>query len=281
MVPFSSSNAKFVEDFDDSLFFDRWTVSNFDVLGYTIDTSWLIIEEGYTTINPEFSIISRNIQQLVNFTLAIKTTWDNPAGDHYQLLYVKLIDTLSSDTAYYNLRSYKQGDNVIEYNIGGGFNIIAMPGVFTEIIRVMKKDDTLKLLWNDSVINSCYNNKNYSKLELWFGQSKYYEIGMFGIDYICYYNETINIPEDFSNIQRGIEASTHGDTVLVSDGTYTGDGNRDIDFLGKSIIVVSENGPENTIIDCQGDLQNLHRGFYLHSGEDSNTVISGLFAFKS
>jgi len=57
--------------------------------------------------------------------------------------------------------------------------------------------------------------------------------------------------------------------VLVADGTYVGDGNRDIDFLGKAIVVMSENGPEVTIIDCQG----AGRGFLFHSGEDTTSVI--------
>jgi parallel beta-helix repeat protein len=62
-----------------------------------------------------------------------------------------------------------------------------------------------------------------------------------------------------------------GDTVLVANGTYTGDGNRDIDFTGKAIVVMSENGPEVTIIDCE----NSGRGFYFHSGEDLSSVVQG------
>jgi hypothetical protein len=66
-----------------------------------------------------------------------------------------------------------------------------------------------------------------------------------------------------------------GDTVLVADGTYTGDGNRDIDFLGKAIVVMSENGPEVTIIDCEGDSLDPHRGFYFHNEEGSGSVVWG------
>ena len=86
---------------------------------------------------------------------------------------------------------------------------------------------------------------------------------------------TVNVPSDAATIQEGINEAVDGDTVLVADGIYTGDGNRDIDFLGKAIVVMSENGPDSCIIDCQGDKWNTHRGFYLHSGEDSTSVVQG------
>jgi len=74
----------------------------------------------------------------------------------------------------------------------------------------------------------------------------------------------------FDSIQEAIDVAKDGDTVIVLDGTYTGDGNRDIDFKGKAITVRSENGPENCIIDCQH-----HRGFYFSSGEEFNSVLDG------
>jgi len=76
-----------------------------------------------------------------------------------------------------------------------------------------------------------------------------------------------NSPADFNNIQAAINDANDGDTVLVADGTYTGEGNRDIDFLGKAIIVRSENGPENCIIDCQGSEAQPHQGFFFIIGK--------------
>ncbi len=60
---------------------------------------------------------------------------------------------------------------------------------------------------------------------------------------------TIHVPGDQPTIQAGIDAAMDGDIVLVADGTWTGVGNRDIDFLGKAITVRSENGPDSCIID--------------------------------
>ncbi|UCD63505.1 MAG: right-handed parallel beta-helix repeat-containing protein [Candidatus Zixiibacteriota bacterium] len=85
----------------------------------------------------------------------------------------------------------------------------------------------------------------------------------------------VRVPGDHPTIQAAINAAEEGGTVVIGDGTYSGDGNRDIDFKGKNIVLRSENGPEFTIIDCDGSEAEPHCGFYLHSGEDETSEIDG------
>ncbi len=81
----------------------------------------------------------------------------------------------------------------------------------------------------------------------------------------------LRVPSQYSTIQAGINAAVYNDTVLIADGTYTGAGNRDIDFHGRAIVVMSECGPLDCIIDCDSS----GRGFYFHSQEDTNSVVDG------
>jgi hypothetical protein len=76
---------------------------------------------------------------------------------------------------------------------------------------------------------------------------------------------------DYLTIQEGIDAAQDGDQVVVCDGTYTGSGNKDLDFHGKSITVCSANGPDHCIIDCEGN----GRAFYFHSGETAASIVEG------
>jgi parallel beta-helix repeat protein len=84
----------------------------------------------------------------------------------------------------------------------------------------------------------------------------------------------------YETIQQAVDDSNNGDVIIVTPGTYTGTGNRDINFHGKAITVQSTD-PNNwdivasTIIDSNGSNQ-MHRGFYFSSGEGPNSVVAGL-----
>ncbi len=84
----------------------------------------------------------------------------------------------------------------------------------------------------------------------------------------------------FDSIQEAIDAVVYRDKIIVIDGNYSGDGNRDIDFRGQVITVRSENGPEGCIIDCNGTEDQPHRGFYFHKNEDANSILAG-FTIKN
>ncbi|MBI5116566.1 right-handed parallel beta-helix repeat-containing protein, partial [Candidatus Poribacteria bacterium] len=84
-----------------------------------------------------------------------------------------------------------------------------------------------------------------------------------------YVATTCYVPGDFVTIQAALDAGCK--TVIVSDGRYFGPGNKNLDFGGQAITLRSENGPENCIIDCEGN----GRAFYFHGGEGLDSVVDG------
>ncbi len=84
-----------------------------------------------------------------------------------------------------------------------------------------------------------------------------------------------SLDHPYDAIQEGIDAAAGGDEVIVGPGLYTGQGNRDIDFLGKAITVRSLNGPDTCVVDCEASEFDLHTGFYIISGEGPDTVLEG------
>ena len=82
---------------------------------------------------------------------------------------------------------------------------------------------------------------------------------------------------DFPTIQAAIDAAQSGDIVELTDGTFTGDGNRDIDFLNKAVAVRSQSGDAALcIIDCQGTENEPRRAFIFQSGESAASELDGI-----
>jgi len=82
---------------------------------------------------------------------------------------------------------------------------------------------------------------------------------------------TVYVPSEQPTIQAGVDAAGDSGTVVVAPDTYTGPGNREIDFAGMSVTLESSGNAFDTVIDCEG----AHRAFYFHSGEDTTCVVDG------
>ncbi len=81
---------------------------------------------------------------------------------------------------------------------------------------------------------------------------------------------------DLPTIQAAIDSCTHGDTVMLRDGIYTGEENNELDFHQRRILITSANGPAHTIIDRQADIATPGRIFTFTDSEDESFVVDGL-----
>lgn len=85
------------------------------------------------------------------------------------------------------------------------------------------------------------------------------------------YNCTPTTP---GGIQGVIDLASPGDTILLANGTYEGDGNRDLNFHGKAITLRSQSGnPAACIIYCG---ESPHRGFMFETGEGPDSRVEDL-----
>lgn len=89
--------------------------------------------------------------------------------------------------------------------------------------------------------------------------------------------KTFKVPtKKYPTIQAGIDAASDTDTVLLADGIYTGEGNKNLSWNGddKHIVIRSKNGPENCILDGEN---NIGRAFdFSYTNQTINDQIIGL-----
>ncbi len=83
---------------------------------------------------------------------------------------------------------------------------------------------------------------------------------------------------DFPTIRQAIAAAVNGDTLLLTDGVFTGMDNRDLDYGGRAICVRSQSGnPEACVIECEGRTSgSVARGFVFASGEGPDSRLEGV-----
>jgi hypothetical protein len=79
----------------------------------------------------------------------------------------------------------------------------------------------------------------------------------------------------YATIQKAVDVSQNGDTVLVAPGTYSGEGNRAINLRGKQITMRSLAGPVATVLDL-----GRQQGILALSTETLATVVDG-FTFRN
>jgi hypothetical protein len=87
--------------------------------------------------------------------------------------------------------------------------------------------------------------------------------------------DTLHVPDQYATIQAALDAAQAGDTVLVANGTWTGDGNRNLDFAGKAITLRSAGGADQCTLDAQGTPAQPQRVLVFDNGETRGTRVEG------
>ena len=72
----------------------------------------------------------------------------------------------------------------------------------------------------------------------------------------------LRVPEDYPNIQAAVDAASGTqDTILISPGTYTGQGNRDILIDARTVTIKGDGTPDEIVIDAEVSDKDAHNIF--------------------
>jgi len=88
--------------------------------------------------------------------------------------------------------------------------------------------------------------------------------------------ENGSLEHPFDTIQEALDVASDGDSIVVKDGVYKGQKNWGIDFEGKAVVVRSQNGPANCIVERQPDQNEEIPCFSFLSGETEKAMLKGL-----
>lgn len=82
---------------------------------------------------------------------------------------------------------------------------------------------------------------------------------------------------DAPTIDAAADSAAPGDTILLANGTFTGDGNRDIRLYYGPLIVMSESlNPDLCVVDCGGTASEYHQGFDIRFAGEPPVIIAGV-----
>jgi len=83
---------------------------------------------------------------------------------------------------------------------------------------------------------------------------------------------------DYPTIQAAVDAAGSGDIIQLTDGVFTGAGNRDVGISGKTLSIASASPEGNVILQADGSSSDTHRLFNISGGsqvEISNLTLTG------
>jgi hypothetical protein len=86
---------------------------------------------------------------------------------------------------------------------------------------------------------------------------------------------------DYPVIQAAIDAAEDGDEILLADGVFKGQGNKEVHFWGKAVTVRSQSGnPVDCIIDGEGEIGLPYAAFLFDFGEGPDAVVRDITIYN-